>query len=122
MMTTTAIARINGVPLHSADEELDDITLRQHACSELLRQAAIAGGLLAATDTPPTDGVMSEAASEAIDDWLERELRLPEPTDEACRRHHAAHPARYRTGERVNVRHILFAVTPGMEGAVFRLG
>jgi peptidyl-prolyl cis-trans isomerase C len=120
MMTTTAIARINGVPLHAADEELDDIALRQRACSELLRQAAIGAGLLAATDTPPIDGVMSEAASEAIDDWLEQELELPDPTDEACRRHHAAHAVRYRTGERVRVRHILFAVTPGMDVVALR--
>ena len=35
-------------------------------------------------------------------------------------RHHAAHPARYRTGERVRVRHILFAVTPGMDVVALR--
>ena len=57
--------------------------------------------------------MISEAAAAAIDALLERELQLPEPSEEACRRHHAAHAARYRTGERVRVRHILFAVTPG---------
>jgi peptidyl-prolyl cis-trans isomerase C len=40
---------------------------------------------------------------------------LPDPSDEACRRHFAAHEAQYRRGERVRVRHILFAVTPGMD-------
>ncbi|HMC16865.1 MAG TPA: peptidylprolyl isomerase [Albitalea sp.] len=117
---TTAIARVNGVPLHADGEQLDDTLLRQRACSELLRQAAMQAGLLAATDVAPIDGVMSEAASQAIDDWLERELQLPEPTDDACRRHHAAHAARYRTAERVRVRHILFAVTPGMDVVALR--
>ena len=45
---------------------------------------------------------------------------MPEPSDEACRRHHAAHEASYRTGERVRVRHILFAVTPGVDVAALR--
>ncbi len=45
---------------------------------------------------------------------------MPEPSEEACRRHHAAHEARYRTGERVRVRHILFAVTPGVDVVALR--
>lgn len=52
--------------------------------------------------------------------WLERELQLPEPSEDACLRHHAAHPARYRTGQRVRVRHVLFAVTPGVDVAALR--
>ena len=42
-------------------------TLRQRACSELLRQAAIAQGLLPGHDAPAADGVLSEAASSAIE-------------------------------------------------------
>jgi peptidyl-prolyl cis-trans isomerase C len=116
----TRVARINGVALHAEAEILSLEALRQRACSELLRQAAIRGGLLAPTDVAPGDGVLSEAASQAIDAWLERELQLPEPSEEACRRHHAAHPARYRTGQRVRVRHVLFAVTPGVDVAALR--
>ena len=56
-------------------------------------------GLLDPTDAPSSDGVMSEAASQAIDAWLERELQRPDPSEEACRRHYAAHAARYRSGE-----------------------
>ena len=114
------IARINGVALNTATEVLPTEVLRQRACTELLRQAAMQDGLLDAAEGAPTDGVVSEAASQAIDVWLERELRLPEPSVEACRRHHAAHPARYRTGEQVRVRHILFAVTPGMDVVALR--
>ncbi|KAB2874577.1 MAG: peptidylprolyl isomerase, partial [Burkholderiaceae bacterium] len=39
---------VNGVALAEAHESLDDEALRQRACAELLRQAAIAAGLLAA--------------------------------------------------------------------------
>jgi peptidyl-prolyl cis-trans isomerase C len=109
------VARINGVALNGAHESPGVEDLRQRGCTELLRQAAIRAGLLDAADPAPTDGATSPAASNAIDALLERELQLPDPSDGACRRHFAAHPARYRTGERVHVRHILFAVTPGMD-------
>jgi len=111
----TAAPRINGVPLNPSGQAVALEELRQRACTELLRQAAIEAGLLDAADAAANDGVISQNASEAIDALLERELQLPEPSDEAAMRHHAAHPARYRTGERVRVRHILFAVTPGMD-------
>ena len=114
------VARINGVPLMRASEALPLEALRQRACTELLRQAVIDAGLLDASDPPIDDGVISEAASEAIALWLERELHLPDPSAEACLRHHAANPARYRTGERVRVRHILFAVTQGMDVVALR--
>jgi len=45
---------------------------------------------------------------------------LPEPSDEACRRHHAAHAARYAVGERVLARHVLFAVMPGVDVVAMR--
>ena len=118
--TEAAVARINGVPLNTPQEDLTIEQLRQRACTELLRQAAIGAGLLEAGDPAPLEGATSEAASEAIDAWLERELQMPEPSQEACRRHFEAQPARYRTGERVSVRHVLFAVTPGMDVVALR--
>ena len=45
---------------------------------------------------------------------------MPEPSEDACRRHYAAHEATYRTGERVRARHILFAVTPGVDVVALR--
>lgn len=107
-------ARINGVPLHGAGESPDPESLRQRAYAELLRQRAQALGLLAADDPAPLDGVMSAKASEAIERLLAQALNLPEPDEPACRRHYEAHGARYGVGERVQVRHVLFAVTPGM--------
>lgn len=112
------LARINGVALHAHDEHLDAETLRQRGCSELLRQAAIDAGLLDAADAP--GAVLSEAASAAIEALLERELELPDPSEDACRRHHQTHAARYSSGERLHARHVLFAVTPGVDVVALR--
>jgi peptidyl-prolyl cis-trans isomerase C len=109
------LPRVNGVALAQAHEALGAEALRQRACTELLRQAAIVAGLLAGDDPAPEAGALSQAASDAIEALLERELKLPEPSDEACRRHHAAHAARYAVGERALARHVLFAVTPGVD-------
>ena len=113
-------ASINGVALHAPAEDLSAEVLRQRACTELLRQAAQRDGLLDPADAAGADGVISEAASRAIEALLEQELQLPDPSDEACRRHYAAHENTYRAGERVRVRHILFAVTPGVDVAALR--
>jgi peptidyl-prolyl cis-trans isomerase C len=112
---TDTVARIDGVALHAAGDVLDAEALRQRACTELLRQAAMRQGLLADDDTPGTDGSTSEAASAAIEALLAQELVIPEPSDDACRRHFEAHPERYRAGDRAHVRHVLFAVTPGVD-------
>ncbi len=112
------IARINGVAVN--DTALLPEELRQRACTELLRQAAQKAGLLDAADAASTDGAISEAATAAIEALLERELQVPEPAEEDCFRYYTAHKAQYRTGERVRVRHILFAVTPGVDVVALR--
>jgi peptidyl-prolyl cis-trans isomerase C len=109
------IASINGVPLHAAGDTLAPEELRQRACTELLRQAAQHAGLLRREDAPALDGAISEAAAAAIDALIDREVRVPQPGDEACRRYYAANTRAYATGERAHVRHILFAVTPGVD-------
>lgn len=107
--------RINGIALAYPQENLSAEELRQRACSELLRQAAQRAGLLADDDPLPLGGAMTEAASLAIEALLDRELMLPTPSEEACRRFHAAQHGRYAVGERVQLRHVLFAVTPGVD-------
>jgi peptidyl-prolyl cis-trans isomerase C len=108
------------VPLIEPHETVATETLRQRACSEMLRQAAIGAGLLDASDPPPREGAFGEAASDAIEALLERELQQPEPTEAACRRYYEAHAARYAVGERVLARHVLFAVTPGVDVVALR--
>jgi peptidyl-prolyl cis-trans isomerase C len=117
---SVAVARVNGVALNNAAELLGEDELRQRACTELLRQEAMRCGLLAADDPVPEAGAISEAAAGAIEQLLDREVGVPEPSEEACRRHHAAHAARYAQGERVHLRHVLFAVTPGVDVAALR--
>ena len=119
-IVTATVACINGAALHGPGENLAAEELRQRACTELLRQSAQADGLLDAGDTASADGIVSEAAVDAIDALLERKLSVPQPSEEACRRHYAAHAGLYRTGERLRVRHILFAVTPGVDVVALR--
>ena len=118
---TVPVARINGVALNSPHELLDEEALRQRACTELLRQAAQQAGLLAQEDAPGIGGAISADASNAIELLLERELAIPEPSEEACRRYHDAHPAAHAHGERAQLRHVLFAVTPGVDVKQLRL-
>ncbi|MCW5657761.1 MAG: peptidyl-prolyl cis-trans isomerase [Burkholderiaceae bacterium] len=106
--TMLEVARVNGVPLHDGGEILDDTALRQRACGELLRQAAAAAG------------IQADSTGDAIEQLLDRELTVPEPSEEACRRHFEANPARYGRGERLHVRHVLFAVTPGVDVQALR--
>jgi len=118
--TPAPIASVNGVALTAADEIVAADELRQRACSELLRQAAITQGLLPGNDAPAENGVLSEAATLAIEALLEANLAIPEPSEDECRRHHAAHQAIYTTGEAVNARHVLFAVTEGVDVVALR--
>jgi peptidyl-prolyl cis-trans isomerase C len=87
---------------------------------QLLHEAAVRAGLLDANTPPPQQGFASEATAQAIEALLERELQLPEPDEAACRRHHAANPARFGLGERARLRHVLFAVTPGIDVVALR--
>ena len=118
--TSARVARINGVALHAPDVAPAPDDLRQRACTELLRQTAQRAGFLKADDVPATDGAISEAAADAIEALLEQALEVPEPSEEACSRHYAAHAAEYQTGEHVRMRHILFAVTPGVDVVALR--
>ena len=117
---TNAVASVNGVALHGQSEELSAEELRQRACTELLRQAAMRDGLLPGTDPTPVAGAISQAAADAIDRWLEKALEAREPSEDACKRHYAATASRWRTGERARLRHILFAVTPGVDVVALR--
>jgi peptidyl-prolyl cis-trans isomerase C len=114
MSTTTlesgaTVARINGVALHEPGEQLAGDTLRQRAYTELLRQEASANGIEGGT------------ATTSIEMLLERQIAVPEPTEAACRRYFEASPVRFARGERLSLRHVLFAVTPGVDVKALRL-
>lgn len=94
--------RVNGVAVDTGDWPSDELA----AVHELLCQRARELGLL-------DDGADEAARGEAIERLLAREVHIPEPTPEECRRWYDAHPGCYRNGELVHARHILLQVTPG---------
>ncbi|HMA09736.1 MAG TPA: peptidylprolyl isomerase [Ramlibacter sp.] len=107
-------ASINGVALHAPGEQLDEGALRELAWGELLRQEAVRQGLL-----PRRDGANAPALSErdqqVIEAMLERTIPVAAPADEECRRYYESRQAHFMQGARVRARHILFAVTPGVD-------
>ena len=115
-MTPAAAAlpevRIHGRRLHiGPGEDLDAV--RERAWGEVLRQEAVRQGLLADTegDLAPT---LSAEQQQAIEDMLDAAVQTPEPTPEACQRYYDAHKPRFTHGQQAQLRHILFAVTPGV--------
>ena len=103
-----------------ANESLSEEELRQRTCAELLRQAAIESGLLSASDPESRDGAMSEAASAAVEELLDEKLQAPEPDEDTCRHFFEGNTQRFCVGERVRARHVLFAVTPGVDVTALR--
>ncbi|MBX6321342.1 MAG: peptidylprolyl isomerase [Rhodospirillaceae bacterium] len=101
---------VNGVAVDAGPWPTPEVA----AVRELLRQRAVALGLL--------DGdVRDEAAVEAaVERLLAREVRVPAPDETACRRYYEANRARFRSGDLVHLRHILFQVTPGAPVAAIR--
>ncbi len=108
------VARVNGVALHTADENLLNDELRERAYAELLRQEAVRQGLLAdaAIDLAPVLGSQEQLVIETM---LDDAIETPEPTAEACERYYAANKSQFVIGQAMHVRHILFAVTPGVD-------
>lgn len=96
--------RINGAAVDAAGSASPELA----AVRELLRQRSVAVGLLAA-DTIDEAGV-----SAAIERLLEREVKVPVPTEGECRRYYDAHPDEFRRDELLFARHILFQVAPGV--------
>ena len=106
-------ASINGVALHEPGQALDADTLRERAWAGLLRQRAVHLGRLPRVNVlvAPELGAAEQQAIEAMTD---DEVRAPEPTDEECRRYYEANKPHFIVGQALHVRHILFAVTPGV--------
>ncbi len=108
-----SIASINGIALHEPGEVIDPQALRERAITELLRQEAVTLGLLprfrGLTYTEPDD-----AQRAVIEAMVDQAVSTPAPTEEESRRHYEAQKNRFIVGQALHVRHILFAVTPGV--------
>ncbi|RFO97283.1 peptidylprolyl isomerase [Rhodoferax lacus] len=108
-----AIAMVNGIALHAPEQRPDEETLRELAYTELLRQQAVKAGLL------PRKGVLAapeldEAERKVIETMVDGAVQVPKPTDEECQRYFDARKSQYTVGQAVHLRHILFAVTQGV--------
>lgn len=108
--------RINGIALQAPGEALSPQDLHERAYTELLRQEAVRQGRLPAM--ADSDGALapqpSEAERQVMEAMLEDTVVTPVPTTQACQRYYEAHKARFVVGQALQVRHILFAVTPGV--------
>ena len=112
MDTTTApVASINGIFLCATDAAVPLVEL---AYAELLRQQAVREGLL-----PAHPGLnapeLSEAQRAVIETMVDQAAASPQPTAEECQRYFDAHRSKFVVGQAVHARHILFAVTPGVD-------
>jgi peptidyl-prolyl cis-trans isomerase C len=106
-------ASINGIALHEPGEAVDAQELRERAYAELLRQRAVHQGLLPLVPVlvaPALDPVERQV----IEAMTDAEVHSPEPTDEEARRYYEAQKPHFIVGQALHVRHILFAVTPGV--------
>ena len=111
--TIAPTAYINGIALHAPGQRLDADELREWAYSELLRQHAVMQGLL-----PRHKGLtapeLGEAERQAIEAMVDKEVQSPKPNEDECLRYYEANTAQFMVGQALRMRHILFAVTPGV--------
>ncbi|MEO5670337.1 MAG: peptidylprolyl isomerase [Ramlibacter sp.] len=109
-----AVATINGIALHDATNRPDEAALRERAWGELLRQEAVRQGLL--PRHPDLDAPeLSPGDQQVIAAMLERAVPVAHPTEEECLRYYEARKSHYVQGRQVRARHILFAVTTGID-------
>ena len=106
-------ASVNGITLHTPGQRPGEESLRERAYTELLRQQAVQAGLL------PSKAVLEAPELNLVDiavleTMVDAAVQVPAPTDEECQRSFGARKNQYVLGQAVHLRHILFAVTPGV--------
>lgn len=108
-----SVASVNGIALHEAHATPEPQALRELAYTELLRQQAVAAELLP-RHKGLTAPILTDADRQVLEDMVDAAVRTEQPTSEECQRYYEAHKAQYVVGQAQHVRHILFAVTPGV--------
>lgn len=102
--------KVNGVFVDSSEWPSDQLA----AVHELLRQRAMELELL-------TDGAdEAQTINDAIEQVLQQDVSVPEPSEEECQRWYQANADKYRNGDLVHARHILFQITEGAPVASIR--
>jgi len=83
------------------------------AVRELLLQRARKLGLGGTENIEPRSPGARDIEDALIAQVLDAEVTIPTPTELECRRHFDTHPDQFTSGDLIEARHILFAVTPG---------
>ena len=112
--TVSASEITREMTLHADAPDPEAAARRTLAIRELLLQRAGELGLL--EDGAPRERVSfagRDDEDDVIAQLLEREVKTPSPTPGECRRYFDTHPERFTSGDLVEARHILFAITPG---------
>ena len=111
--TVAPTAYINGIALHATGQRPSEDELRERAYTELLRQQAVMKGLLP-RHKELTAPELGEAERQIIEAMVDAEVQSPQPNEDECQRYFDANPSQFVVGQALHVRHILFAVTPGV--------
>ena len=107
------VPTINGIALFEQGQNPPMEAVQELAYAELLRQAAVQAGLL-----PRHKGLvapeLNDAERQIVETMVDGAVTTPQPTEEECQRYYDANKAQFVVGQALQLRHILFAVTPGV--------
>lgn len=108
------VPSINGISLHGPAEVVDPEALQERAWGELLRQEAVRQGLLP-RNPALVSPLLGESDMRVIEQMVDKAVPLATPGEAECRRYYDANKPRFTWGLKVRLRHILFAVTDGVD-------
>jgi peptidyl-prolyl cis-trans isomerase C len=107
------VPTINGIALFEQGQNPPMEAVQELAYAELLRQEAVKAGLL-----PRHKGLvapeLNDAERQIVETMVDGAVATPLPTAEECQRYFDANKAQFVVGQALHLRHILFAVTPGV--------
>ncbi len=107
------VPTINGIALFEQGQNPPKEAVQELAYAELLRQEAVKAGSL-----PRHKGLVAPELNDAerliVETMVDGAVTTPLPTKEECQRYYDANKAQFVVGQALHLRHILFAVTPGV--------
>ena len=107
------VPSINGIALFEQGQQPPADAVQELAYAELLRQEAVKAGLL-----PRHQGLtapdLNDGERQIVETMVDGAVVTPQPTAEECQRYYEASKAQFVVGQALHLRHILFAVTPGV--------
>ena len=98
-----------------SDAEMEQELPQHQGCSDPVRSAMTALVLRRVLLDKAKELGIEGDEEQKIESLLNRELNIPESTEEECLRYYDLHQPRFLVGELVEVNHILFQVTPNVD-------